>query len=169
MRAQIGLPPHSERLTGPGSCRWPFAIRSGRNNRVKFSSAAAVTAMLRRAISWSGRRNRLASILSHDPVATQVLRFAFRRDGRRLAGGGAKRNHRESDHTDIASRMGRRAGDNPWSGALSRARCFSCFVPGSYAALHHRLQSAAPPAQRLVGKLMAYAPFLSGGQTPTYG
>src|SRR5262249_20776447 len=29
---------------------------------------------------------------------------------------------------------------------------------GGYASLHHRLISAAPPAQRLVGKLIAHAP-----------
>ena len=32
-----------------------------------------------------------------------------------------------------------------------------CCVSGGYTPLHHRLMSAAPPAQRLVGKLMADA------------
>jgi len=33
---------------------------------------------------------------------------------------------------------------------------------GGYASLHHRLISAAPPAKRLVGKLMAHAPCAVG-------
>ncbi len=40
------------------------------------------------------------------------------------------------------------------SGALPGRACFCRCVSGGYAALHHRLISAAPPAQRFVGKLI---------------
>src|SRR5262247_1808270 len=79
---------------------------------------------------------------------------------RKLAGGGAQRNHRS--WTKPMLRPSRDAGlrcvaELSRSGALSgRGSC--CGVSGGYASLHHRLTSAAPPAQRIVGKLMADAP-----------
>ena len=67
----------------------------------------------------------------------------------------------ELDKNGFASRQGRRTGmrsiANP--GPASFQGACSCWgVSGGYASLHHRLMSAAPPAQRLVGILMAHAP-----------
>src|SRR5690348_6953158 len=70
----------------------------------------------------------------------------------KLAGGGAKRNHRYVMFRIFASRQGRRI--PAWlvfsclSHALARAQNNYVRFTGGYASLHHRLISLAPSAQR---------------------
>jgi hypothetical protein len=65
----------------------------------------------------------------------------------------------ELDKNDFASRQGRRTGMRSIASPTPFQGAGSCWgVSGGYASLHYRLMSAAPPARRLVGILMAYAP-----------
>src|SRR5262249_8102074 len=80
---------------------------------------------------------------------------------RKLAGGVAQRSHR--NWTKSISRPGRDAGLGFAVKPIqvlrhSRARGILLCASGGYAALHHRLISAAPPGRRLVYKLLAHAP-----------
>ena len=71
---------------------------------------------------------------------------------RKLAGGGAKRNHRDQNRITVTPRRGGGTGAWSFSGAPAGARSCFCLSGGSRSlrSLHHRLISIRPSGEMLV-------------------